>query len=646
MGVPSLYRWLTSKYPEIKINLSPRSPKPVDNLYLDFNAIIHPCCNKGLNSMHLTEKQLYLNLIAYVDRVMKMVLPRKLLFISIDGVCPRAKMNQQRARRFVKAKESSEQGEAYFDDDGSSKLFENESVAAADTEDGKKMAFDVNSISPGTKFMDRLDVFIREMIKAKISLDPLLKNINVIYSSYKVPGEGEQKIMEYIRKHQSPKSSHMIYSPDADLIFLGLSLFDYNVFIMREEPPRLRQGEGQGDAATSNGNERSSTSEIVNNDYESKDFVLVDIQRLKFILINNFRQIIKGNFDYRRFLEDWVFLCFTIGNDFLPSASCFEIRTNAIDKLSSILVAVFLRKRQFITNRGSINFDILREFFIECANREDEYLVEKNRNLFISRTRMNLPYSPEEEFPMNSQEGKIRFYKEKMGISSSDELIVACKEYIIGLFWIYKYYFYGLPSWGWYYPYHFAPFMADLACVSNIEVNFNLGKPLRAMEQLLAVLPPMSKGLVPECLRDIFGANADMYPTEFKIDPFQKCMEWQAIPILPFVDIDRITSFFRERQSKLAYEEADRNIIGYASLYSRKPQVFKKAQQLYEGQKACEVLESEEYTGKVFAVIDSDPLGVTIERFCFTYVNEAVALSFDPRTKIPLEKLLQKKNAN
>jgi len=112
MGVPKFYRWLSERYPQINQVISDGSLLPeFDNLYLDMNGIIHACShpNDDSTANSLTLREMMLAIFRYIDRmVTEIAKPKKLLFMAIDGVAPRAKLNQQRARRFRAAQERME----------------------------------------------------------------------------------------------------------------------------------------------------------------------------------------------------------------------------------------------------------------------------------------------------------------------------------------------------------------------------------------------------------------------------------------------------------------------------------------------------------------------------------------------------------
>jgi len=132
-----------------------------DNLYVDMNGIIHPCSHPESGPQPSTEAEMFQNIASYLDRLLNVVRPRSLLYLAIDGVAPRAKMNQQRSRRFRAAQEMREQGEVQ-------KQVREDMQARGEQVPPEKGggAWDSNVITPGTAFMLKLQRQIEEVDSA------------------------------------------------------------------------------------------------------------------------------------------------------------------------------------------------------------------------------------------------------------------------------------------------------------------------------------------------------------------------------------------------------------------------------------------------------------------------------------------------
>ncbi|PRW57356.1 sorting nexin 2B [Chlorella sorokiniana] len=212
MGVAGLFAFLRRKYPEIVDACAQQAEEVAegestcDNLYLDLNHIIH--------------------IDLYLDRLVGLMRPTRLLLLAMDGVAPTAKMNQQRGRRFYAAHLERQKAdiEAQVRREMAAELGPDGASAIADLQ---LPAFDGNVITPGTGFMARLSAHLRLFLEQKLACDPDWQHLAVVFSDSSEPGEGEHKILRFIRQQRTqpdydPNTRHCIFGQDADLILLGL----------------------------------------------------------------------------------------------------------------------------------------------------------------------------------------------------------------------------------------------------------------------------------------------------------------------------------------------------------------------------------------------------------------------------------------
>ncbi|KAF8631268.1 hypothetical protein AX15_002594 [Amanita polypyramis BW_CC] len=403
MGVPALFRWLSKKYPKIiypvqeeeemqvldaagdsisiPVNISNPNPNGVefDNLYLDMNGIVHPCTHPEGKPAPETEEDMMVEIFKYTERVVNMIRPRKLLFMAIDGVAPRAKMNQQRSRRFRSAQEAKEKEEARQE---AMVMWEAMGKTVSDGEKNK-VSWDSNAITPGTPFMDLLASSLRYWVVQKMNTDPGWKNIQVLISDAGVPGEGEHKIMDFIRRQRTnpghdPNTRHVIYGLDADLIMLSLATHEPNFRVLREDvfandtkPNACRICGQEGHYAAQCTGEKAEVQKKSSPD--KKPFIFLDVAILREYL--EYELYIPNAlfpFNLEQAIDDWVLLIFFVGNDFLPHLPSLEIREGAIDTLLKIWKQELPRMGGYLTNHGQIELSRAQIILEGLAKREDE----------------------------------------------------------------------------------------------------------------------------------------------------------------------------------------------------------------------------------------------------------------------------------
>lgn len=305
----------------------------------------------------------------------------------IDGVAPRAKMNQQRSRRFRSAQEAKEK-EA--DKQEHLKLLkqQNGGVLPPETlEAAAKKAFDTNSITPGTPFMDILASSLRYWCAYKLNTDPAWAKMKIVISDATVPGEGEHKIMDFVRSQRSapdynPNTRHVIYGLDADLIMLGLATHEPHFRVLREDvffqDAKARMckicGQKGHDERSCRGDAKEKSGEFDEQDKAPalKPFIWLHVSILReYLAVELHVPGLPFRFDLERAIDDWVFMCCFVGNDFLPHLPALEIRENGINTLMAIWRESLPLMGGYVTKDGHVDLQRAQTILAGLAKQED-----------------------------------------------------------------------------------------------------------------------------------------------------------------------------------------------------------------------------------------------------------------------------------
>ena len=511
MGVPGLAVSIYSKYKDRDIIVGYET-QDVDALYLDTNCLIHPVCmsvynnNPTLNNERLEQKMIHA-VIEYIEKIINLVQPQKLVYIAIDGVAPMAKIKHQRMRRFKSAKD-----------------FEIKSNIAKKYDREYNKPWNNSAITPGTVFMDNLTKAIIYHLQGKPKTD---KKVEYIFSSINTPSEGEHKILQHIKDNLY--ESMMIYGLDADLIYLALACGRNNIKLLRETC-EFQRGVTEG-------------------------FSILDIDILKECIIEE----IGHKVDTNRFIKDYIFMGFLLGNDFIPAIPSvnFKITKETMNGHSILLTTYreLFQGEYLLKENDTLNMPFFMKILKRLSELEEPYFRDATKQRFFNKPCTSSdPFEVEiyrlenlmfkvpdpiqlgkEDVPMSvSKERYYEYYE-----MTPEECIIKWFE---GVQWTLKYYFKKCPDWLWYYPFEASPFISDiydfLKTNSIPKAKFIDGyKSIKPLQQLLMVLPLASKNLLPLSYQKLMQTSLkEYYPIHYELDFVMKTRYWQGTPIVPMIN--------------------------------------------------------------------------------------------------------------
>ena len=218
--------------------------------------------------------------------------------------------------------------------------------------------------------MAKLTRQLKYFVNKKVSEDVDWQGVEIVLSGHEVPGEGEHKIMEYIRlakaqPNYDPNIRHCLYGLDADLIMLGLLSHDPHFCLLREEVTFGRQ------------NAKKSK------ELEHQNFYLMHLCIVREYLELEFQDlkepaVMTFPFDMERVIDDFILMAFFVGNDFLPNLPNLHINEGALALMFKVYKSVLPKAGGYINEGGVIDMNRLALLLEELAKVEYRFFEAEN----------------------------------------------------------------------------------------------------------------------------------------------------------------------------------------------------------------------------------------------------------------------------
>ena len=479
MGIPYYFTHIIKNHKHIIDNI--KNLNNITGLYIDANSLIYDSIDFNFyKNTEQFESLIIFNVIKKINDIISYIKSKKYVFIAFDGIPPFAKLNQQKNRRYKSN---------YIDI-----LF------------NKQKLWDTSSITPGTNFMNKLNHEIKNYFN----------NEYYILSLSDINGEGEHKIFQHIRNFKDiSKENILIYGMDADLIMLSLNHIKYskNIYLFRETPEFIKS---------------------IDSNYDKNELYYMNISLLGeeiYKILTNESYNLNYESNYFSKISDYIFICFLLGNDFIPHSPSINIRTTGIDILLDIYKNTF-KSDMFLTD--NINNKIYWKnfkLFIKKIAENEEYYIKYNFDI-LNKNKFMKNYTEEEKlFKYNNKPAwdkniinfinpyekfwENRYYYSIFNINiDNDKKFISnlSYNYLKILLWCFNYYTSDCLNWEYFYDFNYPPLIMDLYknipyFDTEIDIPIKNSININPIITLSYVLPKNSLHLLPDKVKNYLLDN-------------------------------------------------------------------------------------------------------------------------------------------